>query len=41
LNAWRRHAALSERSRLVRVDDFRGIEQARLDEETGLWERIA
>jgi hypothetical protein len=31
----------SELVGIVSRGDFRGIEQDRLDEETGLWERIA
>ena len=38
-----RHVPIVERGRVAGVvshGDFRGLEQARLDEETGLWERI-
>ncbi len=38
-----RHVPIVEGSRVVGIvsrRDFRGMEQARLDEETGLWERI-
>jgi CBS domain-containing protein len=38
-----RHLPIVEKGRIVGVisrGDFRGLEQARLDEETGLWERI-
>ena len=39
-----RHLPIVERGRIVGIvsrGDFRGLEQDRLDEETGLWERIA
>ncbi len=39
-----RHMPIVEGGRIVGIvsrGDFRGIEQERLDEETGLWERIA
>ncbi len=39
-----RHVPVLDKEKLVGVvsrGDFRGLEQARLDEETGLWERIA
>lgn len=38
-----RHMPITEGGRLVGIvsrGDFRGLEQARLDDETGLWERI-
>lgn len=38
-----RHVPITDRGRVVGIvsrGDFRGLEQARLDEETGLWERI-
>ena len=38
-----RHVPIVDRGQVVGVisrRDFRGLEQARLDEETGLWERI-
>jgi CBS domain-containing protein len=38
-----RHLPIVENGRIVGIvsrGDFRGLEQARLDEETGLWERI-
>jgi CBS domain-containing protein len=38
-----RHVPIVEQGRVAGVvshGDFRGLEQARLDEETGLWERI-
>jgi len=38
-----RHVPITEQRRVVGIvsrGDFRGLEQARLDEETGLWERI-
>ena len=38
-----RHLPIVENGRVVGIvsrGDFRGLEQARLDEETGLWERI-
>ncbi|WP_374448287.1 cyclic nucleotide-binding/CBS domain-containing protein [Stella sp.] len=38
-----RHLPIVDGSRVVGIvsrGDFRGLEQARLDEETGLWERI-
>jgi CBS domain-containing protein len=38
-----RHVPVVENGRIVGIvsrGDFRGLEQARLDEETGLWERI-
>jgi CBS domain-containing protein len=38
-----RHVPIVEQGRVVGIvsrGDFRGLEQARLDEETGLWERI-
>ena len=38
-----RHLPVIERDQVIAVvsrGDFRGLEQARLDEETGLWERI-
>lgn len=38
-----RHVPVVDSGRVVSIlsrGDFRGIEQARLDEETGLWERI-
>jgi CBS domain-containing protein len=39
-----RHLPIVDRGRVVGIvsrGDFRGVEQDRLDEETGLWERIA
>jgi len=38
-----RHVPVTDRGLVVGIvsrGDFRGLEQARLDEETGLWERI-
>jgi CBS domain-containing protein len=38
-----RHLPVIDKGRVVGIvsrGDFRGLEQARLDEETGLWERI-
>jgi len=38
-----RHVPIVDQGRVVGIvsrGDFRGLEQARLDEETGLWERI-
>jgi len=38
-----RHVPVVDKQRVVGIvsrGDFRGLEQARLDEETGLWERI-
>lgn len=38
-----RHVPVVEKGKVVGIvshGDFRGLEQARLDEETGLWERI-
>ena len=38
-----RHVPVTEQGRaigIVSTGDFRGLEQDRLDEETGLWERI-
>ena len=38
-----RHVPVVDKGRVVGIvsrGDFRGLEQARLDEETGLWERI-
>ena len=38
-----RHVPITDQDRVVGIvsrGDFRGLEQARLDEETGLWERI-